>query len=252
MTFAEMVLSRDTFLNGRLSVLQPLRGYRAATDPVLLAAAVSARPGQSVLELGCGAGVGLLSLGARVADLSLAGVERQADYADLARQNATANGIALAVWQTDLTDLPAELRAQSFDHVFANPPFHPPAATPARDFGRAASLREETPLRDWIAAGLRRLKAGGWLTVIHRAERLPDLLGTLDGRAGAIAVRPLAARPGRPAGRVLVQARKGARAPFRLLSPLILHEGADHLRDGDDFSPAARAILRDGAALEWS
>ncbi len=251
MAFVEAALSRDSFLNGRLSILQPRLGYRAATDPILLASAIAARPGQSALELGCGAGVGILALAARVPGLTLAGLERQADYAELARRNAAENTIDLTVWTGDLNAMPEALRAQRFDHVFANPPFHPPAATPGHDSGRDAALREDTPLEDWLDAGLRRLVAGGRITLVHRAERLPALLSALDGRAGAIAVRPLAAREGRPAGRVLLQARKGARGPFRLLAPLILHSGQCHLRDGDDFSPQARAILRDAAPLHW-
>jgi tRNA1(Val) A37 N6-methylase TrmN6 len=250
--FADADLSHDCFLGGRLAILQPRRGYRAATDPVLLAAAVPAQPGQAVLELGCGAGVAVLALGQRVPGLTLAAVERQADYADLARRNAEANGITARIWQADLTAIPTELRAQSFDHVLANPPFFSPTATPAQDPGRDGALREDTPLAAWIDAGLRRLRAGGHLTLIHRAERLPHLLAALDGRAGAIAVRPLAGRMGRPAGRVLVQARKGARGPFRLLAPLILHDGDAHVGDGDDFTPLARAVLREGAALDWA
>ena len=57
-------LTDDGFLGQRLHILQPRQGYRAATDPVLLAAAVPAQSGQSVLELGCGAGVASLCLGA--------------------------------------------------------------------------------------------------------------------------------------------------------------------------------------------
>jgi tRNA1Val (adenine37-N6)-methyltransferase len=249
--FVEAALSCDAFLGGRLRILQPRAGYRAATDPVLLAAAVAARPGEAVLELGCGAGVALLALGARVPGLALTGVERQADYAQLARRNAAANGLAAEIWQADLVALPAALRERRFDHVLANPPFHPPGAPPASDSGRDAASREETPLAAWIDAGLRRLKPGGWFTLIHRTERLPKLLAALESRAGAVAVRPLAARFGRPAERVLLQARKGARGPFRLLAPLILHAGGEHLRDGDDFSPAARAVLRDAQALGW-
>jgi tRNA1Val (adenine37-N6)-methyltransferase len=60
--FADADLSDDKFLMGRLRLLQPLRGYRAATDPVLLAAACPATPGQSVLDLGCGAGAAALCL----------------------------------------------------------------------------------------------------------------------------------------------------------------------------------------------
>ena len=252
MGFSDTELSRDVFLGGRLAIWQPLRGYRAATDPVLLAAAVAAKPGQAVLELGCGAGVALLALGVRVPGLRLSGLERQADYAALARRNAAANGLEADILTGDLAEMPQALRGQSFDQVLANPPYYPPGAPAAQDAGRAAALREETPLGDWIDAGLKRLKSGGWLSVIHLAERLPAILAALEGRAGAVAVRPLCAREGRAAGRVLVQARKGARAPFRLLPPLVLHEGAAHLGDGDDFTRAAQAILREGQALDWA
>lgn len=242
-------LTRDVFLGGRLAIWQPREGYRAATDPILLAAAVPAQPGQSVLELGCGAGVALLSLGRRVEGLRLDGIERQALYADLARRNAAENGLAATVTGADLTALPAELR-RGFDHVIANPPYYRPGSPAARDQGRDAALREETPLSDWIEAGLKRVKPGGYLTMIHLAERLPEILSPLLGRAG-LTVRPITARQGRAAGRVLVQARKGARSPFRLLAPLVMHAGADHGQDGDDFTPEATSLLRDGQALAW-
>lgn len=243
-------LTLDRLIGGRLALWQPRQGYRAATDPVLLAAAVAAKPGQRVLELGCGAGAALLALGLRVPGLHLTGVERQPAYADLARRNAALNGLAARIACADLTRLPAELR-QPFDHVLTNPPWFDPADPAASDPGRDAAQREETPLADWLAAALRRLAPGGWLTLIHRAERLPAILAALTPAAGAIAVRPLAPRTGRPAGRVLLQARKGARGPFRLLAPLVLHDGPSHLRDAEDFSAAARAILRDGGALGW-
>mgnify|MGYP003408994725 CR=1 FL=1 len=62
--FAPEDLTDDKFLCGKLQLLQPRKGYRAATDPVLLAAAVPARSGQSVLDLGCGAGAAALSVSA--------------------------------------------------------------------------------------------------------------------------------------------------------------------------------------------
>ena len=43
--------TEDRFLDGRLTVLQPKTGYRAATDPVLMAAAVPARRGQRLGHL---------------------------------------------------------------------------------------------------------------------------------------------------------------------------------------------------------
>jgi len=251
MCFADDDLTCDGFLSGRLRILQPRQGYRAAMDPVLLAAAVPAAAGQSVLELGCGVGVASLCLAARVPGLQVAGVELQPAYAGLARRNAAANGVAMVVWQADLADLPDALRQQSFDHVIANPPYFPPGGgTAARDAGRELALREALPLADWVAVGLRRLRAGGCLTVVQMAERLPDLMLALADQGG-VAVLPIAPRAGRPANRVILRVRKGGRAGFRLLAPLILHDGAAHGRDGDSQSALARAILRDGAALGW-
>jgi tRNA1(Val) A37 N6-methylase TrmN6 len=243
-------LTDDGFLGDRLRILQPVAGYRAATDPVLLAAACPARPGERVLDLGCGVGVASLCLGARVPDLALTGLERQPAYADLARQNAARNGIALRVVEGDLAAMPADLR-HPFDHVIANPPWFAPASgTAARDPGREAANREETPLATWIDAATRRLAPGGWLTLIHESARLPALLAALDDRLGSMALLPLAARADRPAARVILRARKGGRAPFRLLAPFVLHLGSAHDGDRDSFSPEAQAILRHGAALD--
>ena len=160
MSFAPAELSCDAFLDGRLRLWQPRRGYRAATDPVLLAAFVPARPGERVLELGCGGGTAALCLGRRVPGLELHGLELQPAYAELARLNAAENGLALAVHEGDLRRPPAALRRLVFDHVLANPPFHPPPATGADDPGRDRAHREgEAGLADWIAAGLAAARA---------------------------------------------------------------------------------------------
>lgn len=242
-------LTCDAFLDGKVMIRQPRHGYRAATDPVFLAASIPARAGQNVLELGCGVGVAALCLHARVAALRLTGVEVQPDYAALARQNAAENRAEMQVIEADLTRLPADLRAQSFDHVIANPPYyaaHGPAAT---DAGRDRALREATPLADWVDVALRRCRDGGHVTLIHLTERLPDLLAALEGRASAV-VLPLAARAQRPARRVIVQARKGGRAPFTLLPPLVIHQGDSHPGDGEYFTDQVRAIMRDPGALD--
>ena len=248
MPFADAVLSDDSFLDGRLRVLQPRAGYRAATDPVFLAAAVPARMGETALDLGCGAGVAGLCLAARVPGVRLAGVELQSDYAELARRNAARNHVEIEVIEADIAALPPELRARNFDHVIMNPPWYRGDSPRAHDAGRDAALREAAPLAVWTDAGLRRLRPGGRLTVIQLAERLGEILAALDGRASAV-VLPLAAREGAEAGRVIVQARKGARAPLRLLAPLVLHSGSAHAGDGEDFTPAANAVLRGGAPL---
>jgi len=250
MGFAESDLTHDRFLDGKLRVWQPKAGYRAGIDPVLLAATVPAQAGDSVLELGCGAGVASLCLSARVPGLDLAGVEVQPGYAELAQRNAVENGHDMAVHCADLRALPDAVLQCNFDHVIANPPYYlRDRGTAASDAGRETALGEATPLADWIDAATRRLKPKGHLTVIQDAERLPALLSALDDRLGNVRVLPLAPRVGRPAHLVILQARKIGRAAFRLLAPVVMHEGVAHDGDRESYTAEIRAVLRDGAAL---
>ncbi len=246
--FAEEALSRDAFLCGKLHLWQPKKGYRAATDPVLLAAACPALTGQSVLDIGCGAGAAALCLAARVPGVLLTGLEVQPAYAALARRNAAENGIAMQVETGDLAQMPKALR-RDFDHVIANPPYYPAGGTPSPVAGRARALQVDTPLADWVQAAARRLAPGGWLTLICGADGLPEVLAAMGGKLGSAAVLPLQPREGRAALRILLRARKGGKGAFRLLAPLVLHQGATHDGDRESYTPRANAVLRGGEGL---
>jgi tRNA1(Val) A37 N6-methylase TrmN6 len=239
--------TEDRILGGRAVLRQPAEGYRAAIDPVLLAAAVPAKPGEQVLELGCGAGAAGLALAARLPDIRVTGLERDPDLARLCQTNIAANGMAgrVAVLAGDLLDPPPEITAGAFDHVMANPPYLEPArADLSPDPGRrAANAEGEAGLADWIAAALAALKRKGWITLIHRADRLDALINTFAGQAGAITILPLWPKAGAPAKRVILRARKGVRSPASLLPGLILHENSG-------YTAAAEAVLRDAAALD--
>jgi tRNA1(Val) A37 N6-methylase TrmN6 len=239
----------DAFLGGRLTILQPRRGYRAGADAVFLAAAVPARAGDTVLELGCGVGAAALCLAARVPGITVTGVEREPQAAALASRNAKANGLSFEVVEADLVHLPAGLRNAIFDHVMMNPPYFT-SGPPAGDAGRAGARHEETPLTVWIDTAVRRLRPGGQLTLMQAADRVPDILRACDARLGSLTLRPLAPRDGRPAGRVIVTARKGGRAPFTLLPPFVLHSGPAHGADAESYTSRAQAILRGGAPFD--
>lgn len=243
-------LTLDRILGGRVALWQPRVGYRAGVDPVFLAASVAARGGQSVLDLGCGAGAAALCLGARVPGVRLVGLERQPLYADLARRNGAENGLDFTVFEGDLAAMPGDLRQMRFDHVIANPPyFRRDRSVPAGDAAREGAHGEDTPLSAWVEAAARRCAPRGHVTFIQRVERLPELVAAFSDRLGSLEIFPLIPREGRDAQLFLLRGRKEGRAALRLHPGLVVHKGRAHERDGEDYTPDATAILRDAQPL---
>ncbi len=230
------------FLDGRIIVAQPQDGFQSGSDAVFLAAAVPAREGEKTLELGSGSGAASLCLEARVPGVLITGVERDAELVALANQNALANKAKAHFISADIFALPPELK-RDFDQVVVNPPFHGEGqASP--DAARAAALMDDGRLGDWLKLGLQRTVSGGYFTAILRADRLNEALAALPEKG--VAAFPLFPRAGEAPKRVIVQARKGSRAPFALLAGLVLHQP-----DGA-WTPEADAILRRGTALALS
>lgn len=241
-------ISEDHLLDGRVHLGQPVEGYRVAIDPVMLAAAVPARAGERVLDAGSGTGAAGLCLAWRVPDCRVIGLERQRSLQRIARDNVARNGFEARV-ETIAGDLgrpPPRLAGTTFDHVMSNPPHlvAGAASRSPRPQRALAHVEAGLDLAGWLAGCLRLLRAEGWLTLIHRAERLDEMLGILHGQVGGLAVFPLWPGPAqRPAKRVLIQGRKGTRAPLRLMRGLVLHHA-----DGR-YSEAAEDVLRRGLPL---
>ena len=240
----EAVLTEDALLDGRVRLLQPRRGYRVAVDAVLLAAAVHPAPGDRVLDLGAGVGAVGLCLARRVSDCSVVGIEVQPALAELARRNATLNGLAdrVQILVHDLAQpLPAGL--DRFEQVVSNPPYLAAAvADPPPDPSKAlATVESSADLGRWLEVAVGALKPAGTLTLVHRSDRLEEIAAHLARLGcGALTVKRLP-----PAARVLVRARR-VPTPSRTESPpLVLH------RPEGGYSAAAEAILRGAAALDF-
>ena len=238
----------DRLLDGRVVLRQPAEGYRAAIDPVLLAASAPVGYGDSVVDLGCGAGAALLCLAARVDAIHVLGIDFDPAALDLARANIDINGLAgrASVACADVTALPDWITPNAHDQVMCNPPFlERGRVTVSAVAGRAVSDVEGcADLATWIDAAHDLVRPKGWLTLIHRADRLDAICARLSGRFGAIEVIPIWPRAGVPARRVVVRARKGVRSPARLSPGLVLH-GPD-----GTYTQTATAILRHAVALD--
>ncbi|WBQ10809.1 methyltransferase [Hyphomonadaceae bacterium ML37] len=237
-------LTQDRILGGQLILTQTADGYRAGLDAILLAASVRLAAGARAAEFGCGTGAAILSVAHAHKDARLTGVELDAGAAELARHNAAANALEDRVAIVEAEALAWRPDA-ALDAVFFNPPyFDDPASLRAPKPGKQAAWISAAPLADWITAGLKRLKPGGSLVFIHRADRLGEALSALQGKASAV-ILPVHPRAEAPAKRILVEARAGGRAPLVLMAPLVLHEDASGA-----WTPRADAVLRGAARLE--
>ena len=247
---ADQEIGEDGLLGGRVRFLQAKTGYRAGLDAALLAAVCDAGQGQRVLDVGCGAGGALLAAAVRCPETRFAGLERDPAAAALARDNAVLNGLTarFEVIEGDVQAGFAALGAKAFDGVLCNPPFFDdPAALRGPLAARRSAYLADGGLQAWATFWLKAVREGGTITVIHRADRLADLLALLAPKSGSFRIRPVHPFADEPAKRVLVRAIKTGKAPLALLPPLVLHD-----RAGGKHTAQAEAILRGEAALGWS
>lgn len=213
-------------------------------DAVLLAAAADVKPGEDVLDLGAGVGAVGLCVAARVPGCTITGIELQPALAALAERNAVLNDAADRV-RTVVHDLahPLPPGMGPFDHVVTNPPYLPAAvADPSPDRSKAlATVESSADLARWLTVATDALEPAGTLLVIHRSDRLEEIVGALVRLGwGDVTVKRLP-----PAARVLVRARRAGGLRRHDAPPLILH------RPDGGYTDEAEAILRHGQPLAF-
>ncbi|MDP3316509.1 MAG: methyltransferase [Devosia sp.] len=232
---------------------QPVRGFRAGLDSVLLGASVRAATRQ-LLDLGAGVGTAALVALADLADATATLAELDPPTAAIAALNLEANGFGARgrVLTVDVTAkggarAAAGLPSDHYDTVIANPPFFDPRAGSAPSAARSAARHMPPEALDlWVKTAATHAAPEGEVIFIHAAASLPVLLPAFMARFGAVTVLPLIPREGEAATRVLVRGTKGSRAPFTLLASRALHEP-----EGRTFRPEFDAIFRGTARLVW-
>lgn len=248
MTAADFGVTETKLLGGRVIVFQPEKGYRTAIDAVLLAAAVPAKAGARVLELGTGVGAAAFSLAARVEGIHVTALEREPAFAALAEKGVAANGFEgrVAVVAGDVLAPPKIVADGGFDHVFLNPPYVAAGTSrPSPDpLKRAATVEGEARLEDWLKCAAAACKAGGTVTAIHLAARVPEIVAAMAALGlGAIEVLALAPKAGGTAKRAIVRGRMGAAAGVTEHPALVLHEA------NGDYTETAENVLRHAESL---
>lgn len=252
MTANDRQIIETTLLRGQLKLLQPKNGFHASTDTVLLAAATRIRDRQRLLDVGCGVGSAGLCVALKNKSIQLTGIDIQPELTDIALQNAALNDLSVQCrFFHGAIDQEKNIENNYFDAVLTNPPYVAGAISPSPLRNKTLSHDEGSSgitLKKWCKYIHSKLKNGGYMTMIHRADRLDEIVTVLTERRwfGSLVIRPIHSRKGEPAKRIIVQARKERYSPLKLLDGLVMHE-----KDGG-YTKTAVAILDGKQAIEMS
>ena len=219
----------EEVLFGSIRMKIPDAQFRVSTDSMVLADFCRVKPGSRVLDLGCGCGtLGLLLLGADET-LRVSGIEIQEAAARQAQENAAENGLSdqLQIVCGDLRQAHAQIAPGSFDCVLSNPPYYPPESGYLHTQSSLCAARSELccPFDALCAAAARALKWGGRFFLVHKPERLVDLLtGLRAARLEPKRIRFVRHRAGSGVNLVLIESRLGGKPGLQYEPDLLLYD----------------------------
>lgn len=234
--------TRDTILNGSITLIQPRHGYRFSVEAILLGRFARVKARDRVLELGAGCGVVSIMIASLYRPREVVALEIQPSLAAMIERNAVINRLqsVRSVCADVRSKRISGLAPASFDLVVANPPYR--AAATGRespDHGRRAARSESVgTLQDFVVAARRYARRGGRVAFVFTARRSAELISAM--RANQLEpkrIRFVHAQIAMPASVMLVEARAGGGIEAAVEPPLILYE-----RPGI-YTPEAQAIL---------
>jgi len=230
----------DKFLDGNNTIEQLKDGGRSGSDTILLSAAVPAKFGDVVLEIGTGNATASIALAHFVKDIEIVAIDNDDTNVSLAQRNVQLNDMNTQITIKNLDILDTKIRSHLisskmnilFDHIFMNPPYFDSQKNiiPTSHHNKIAKTFSVNDLPRWIDAANNLLKHNGTLTIINKVENLLSMINSL-GNHGSINILPLTSKGGKDADRVIVQLKKGSKSKARLLYPLIMHDENGHYTD---------------------
>ena len=201
--------------------------FKLSTDSVLLANYVSLSGIKSGIDLGSASGFIPLSLMVRKKSLHMTGLEILPEAGALAEENYRINGLSDRGKSVtgDIRNVRSLFKSGSFDLVTANPPYFPQGTGPVSpDTGRAGARSEICcSLEDICAAAEYLLHTGGSLYLVHKPERLADVILAVSSHGMAVKrLRTVSSKWGRAPSLFLLEARRGGASGMKLEAPLLL------------------------------
>lgn len=169
----------DLQLNG-LKIIQKSKTFRFGIDAVLLSDFANVKNNYKVMDLCTGTGIVPLLLLGKYNPSYIAGIEIQEDMAEMASRSIHLNKVndKIQIYNGDLKNIELLKSIGRFDVVTVNPPYKLGNTGIVNPSDKIAIARHEIKcnLEDVIIASRTLLKDNGRLFMVHRPERLADIL----------------------------------------------------------------------------
>lgn len=223
----------DLQLNG-LQLIQKKNGFRFGMDSVLLADFAEIRPGDFVVDLGCGSAILILLLIGRGKGSRFCGIDIQEDACEMAKRSVALNCLEdrVQIVQADAGEAMNLLPSCSVDAVITNPPYGLPGASLASPVPERNIARNQEPetLHRFFLSAFRILKGKGRLSLVYPAAQMLHIMDELRKcHLEPKRFRLVYPRAGQPANLVLIDAAKDSRPMLHPMPPLIVYNEQNEL-----------------------
>ena len=169
----------DLNLDG-LRIIQNKNHFCFGTDAVLLASFADIKPNMRVLDLCAGNGIIPILLAAKKKAAHITGIEFFEEHVQMAKRSVILNGLQEKVdfLTGDIKAIRSLVSCGCFDYVTVNPPYKPLQSgfQNRNDLKTAARHEIFCTLEDVIKAARFSLRSGGKLAMVHRADRLAEVI----------------------------------------------------------------------------
>lgn len=163
-----------------LKVIQNTKGFCFGIDAVLLAAFSQIKKDDYVIDLGTGTGIIPILLAGKTEAEKIMGVEIQSEMAEMAKRSISLNNLneRISIVEGDLKNIADICGLGKFDVVTCNPPYMSCGGGLVNPNDSKAISRHEIActLNDVIISAGRLLKNKGKFNMVHRPERLIDII----------------------------------------------------------------------------
>ena len=210
-----------------LEIIQNKSKFRFGTDAVLLSDYAKIKKGGRCLDLGTGTGIIPLLLTAKAEAKEIIGLDLQEDLCEMARRSVSHNNLIdkIQIVCGDIKNVPRLFDKESFENAVSNPPYMKNGSGFQSDDQSIAMSRHEIMcgIEDIAAAAEYLLKDKGMLTMVHRPNRLVDVLSTLRKHSmEPKTIRFVHPYAGKAPNLFLINAQKNTQPFLKVEDPLVM------------------------------